>query len=147
MKAAFFAWPTILLALAAAAPAFAQLGDGKPVYPRIAAPAVRFLTQGEKPAEKSSFESYREFYADVAKKRGLADPDGDFAVQQIESRVSVEHLRDYSGDSIAVVKLDAARASDNASFFVIREKEGRVRVLGEMKGRAYESSTARGHLE
>jgi hypothetical protein len=147
MRAAFLALPVAIVVVVAAAPVFAQLGDGKPVYPRVAAPVVRLLTQEQTPADPSSFHTYREFYAYVAKKRGLADPEGALAVQQIESHASVERLRDYSGDTIAVVKLDAPRAGDNASFFVLREKESHLRLLGEMNARSYESSTSSGHLE
>ena len=142
MRAAFLLLPTAIVTLVAAAPVWAQFA-GKPVYPRVGAMT---LTQ-PKPTEVSSFATYREFYAQVAKRRGLADPDGELAVQQIESHASVEHLRDYSGDSIVVVRLDPSGADGNASFYVLREKEERLRLLGEMQGRSYESSTASGHLE
>jgi hypothetical protein len=147
MRAAFLALPVAIVALIAAAPAFAQLGGGKPIYPRLGAGVARMLTQDAKPAEASSFDTLRKFYAHVAEKRGLADPQSDGAVHQIETHASVRHLRDYSGDSIVVVRVDPARADEDASFFVLREKESHLRLLGEMKARSYESSTSSGHLE
>lgn len=145
MKAAFLTVPAACVALVAGWPVVAQFA-GKPVYPIVATPRAAIMTQ-LKPAEVSSFASYREFYAHVARKRGLADPQGEFAIQQIEARASVEHLRDYSGETIVVVRLDPPRVGDNASFFVLREKEDRLRLLGEMTARSSETSTASGHLE
>jgi hypothetical protein len=146
MRAVFPALPAAIVALIATGPVWAQLG-GKPVYPRVAAPVMWHLTPDAPPAEVSSFRTCRELYAHIAKKRGLANADSDLAVQQIESHASVEHLRDYSGDAIVVVKLEAPRAGDDASFFVLREKDDHLRLLGEMQARGYESSTSSGHLE
>ena len=137
MRAAF---PALMVAVAmvAASPVFAQLAS----RPARGSPAIMLA-----PIEVSSFATYRDFYAHIAKKRGLAEPEGDLAIGQIESRASIEHLHDYSGDPIVVVKLDAPRAGDNSSFFVLREKSDHLCLLGEMKARSYESTTASGHLE
>jgi hypothetical protein len=147
MRAAFLALPVALVALIAAAPALAQLGGGKPIYPRVGAGVATMIAQDAKSAEASSFDTLHQFYAHVAKKRGLADPESDGAVAQIKAHASVQHLHDYSGDSIVVVKVDPARADEEASFFVLREKESHLRLLGEMMARSYESSTSSGHLE
>jgi hypothetical protein len=144
MRTAFLAPAAAFVAALTAAPAFAQYA-GKPFLPRGGGGV--FLTQPQIPADVRSFETYRDFYVHIAKERGLADPEGDFAVQQIESHTSLEHLRDYSGEPITVVKLDATRPGDNSSFFVLREKEDHLRLLGEMNARSFESSIASGHLE
>jgi hypothetical protein len=138
MKAGFLALPAAFAAAPIGAPSFAQLAQ-KPVYPR----------QGVFGAtvQMRSFESYRDFYASIAAERKLPDPDSDFAIQQIESRASVDHLRDYSGDPIVVVKLEQPNTPGQYSFYVMREAESRLRLLGQMNGYGYESSTARGHLE
>jgi hypothetical protein len=138
MRAGPLALPLALVALASAAPALAQFAV-KPVYPRQAVMVM--------PIEVPSFATYREFYAHVAKKRGLPDPESSFAIQQIESHSTVEHLRDYSGAPIAVVKLEQPGADGNYSFFVLRENESHLCLLGEMSGRSYESTTSSGHLE
>ncbi len=143
MRIAFLALPMAFVAVLAAIPVVAQYAP-KPFYPRGSGV---FMTQPQNAAEVRSFATFRELYAHIAKKRGLADPEGDLAIQQIESHASIEHLRDYSGESITVVKVDAPRAGDDPSFFVLREKEDHLRLLGEMNARSFESSTASGHLE
>ena len=137
MRAAILASCAAFIAVTAM-PVFAQWA-GKPVYPQRGIIMM--------PLEVPSFPSLREFYSHVAKDRGLADPEGDFAIQQIEARASVDHLRAPSGDPVIVVKVEAPRAGDNASFFVLREKPDHLCLLGEMNGRSYESTTANGHLE
>ncbi len=139
MKAGFLAAPLAVAAVLGAAPAFAQL-LGKPVYPRPG--PVGFVS-----VPMRSFDSYRDFYASIATERHLADPESDFAIQQIESRVSLDHLRDYDGDPIMVVKLEQPDVPGKYSFYVMREVEGRLRLLGQMDGYGYETTTARGHLE
>jgi hypothetical protein len=140
MRASFLALPVALVAMAFAAPALAQFGaSAKPIYPRSMVMTM--------PIDVPAFATYRDFYAHVAKKRGLADPESSFAVEQIESHSTVEHLRDYSGAPVAVVRLDQPGTDGNYSFFVLREKENHICLLGEMRGRSYESSTSSGHLE
>ena len=137
MKAAVLTLSAAAIVVAgAAAPAVAQL---KPVAPQ------RGIIL--KPVDVPSFASLEAFYAHVAKTRGFTDPTSPFAVQQIESQASLDHLRDYSGDPIVVVKLDAPRAGQNATFFVLRQKADHLSLLGEMSGRSYEPTLARGHLE
>ncbi len=94
-----------------------------------------------------SFESYRDFYASIAAERHFADPESDFTIQQIESRASLDRLRDYDGDPIVVVKLEQPDAPGKYSFYVIREVENRLRLLGQMNGYGYETTTSSGHLE
>jgi len=136
MKAALLTLSAAIVVVGAAAPAFAQL---RPVAPQ------RSIML--KPIDVPSFASFEEFYSHVAKTRGFTDPTSAFAVQQIESQASVDHLRDYSGDPIVVVKLDPPRAGQNATFFVLRQKTDHWALLGEMSARSYESTIARGHLE
>jgi hypothetical protein len=138
MKAGFLALPLAIVAALAAIPAFAQLAQ-KPVYPRTFAAGSM--------VPMPSFASYRDFYASIAAARQLPDPDGDVAIQQIESHASIDSLRDFSGDPITVVKLEQSEAPGLYSFYVIREVESRLRLLGQMNGYGYETTTARGHLE
>lgn len=136
MKAVLLTLSAAIVVAGAAAPALAQLRP---------APLPRGVMM--KPVDVPSFASYEEFYAHVAKTRGVADPASALAVQQIESQASVDHLRDYSGDPIVVVKLDATRVGENATFFVLRQKTDHLALLGQMSARSYESTIARGHLE
>jgi hypothetical protein len=138
MKAGWFALPVAVVAAAVCTPVFAQLMS-KPVYPN------RGMIVFDIPMK--SFASYRDFYASVAAARKLPDPEGDVAVQQIESHASIDHLRDYSGDPIIVVKLEQPETPGLYAFYVMREVESRLRVLGQMNGYGYETTTARGHLE
>lgn len=138
MKAGFLALPVAFVATLAATASFAQFAP-KPVYPRQ---GIMVL-----PVQVRSFASFRDFYASIAAERNLPDPESDFAIQQIESRASLDHLRDYSGDPIVVVKLEQPDAPGQYSFYVMREAENRLRLLGQMNGDSYESTTARGHLE
>ena len=94
-----------------------------------------------------SFARYRDFYASLAAVRKLPDPEGDVAIQQIESHASIDHLRDYTGDPIIVVKLEQPEKPGLYAFYVVREVESRLHVLGQMNGYGYETTTARGHLE
>jgi hypothetical protein len=138
MKAGWFALPVALVAAAVCNPVFAQLMS-KPVYPNRGMIAFGIPMK--------SFASYRDFYASVAAARKLPDPEGDVAVQQIESHASIDHLRDYSGDPIIVVKLEQPGTPGLFSFYVMREAASRLRLLGQMSGYGYETTTARGHLE
>jgi hypothetical protein len=138
MKTVFLAIPLAVAAAAVSAPTFAQLME-KPVYPRNGT----FVTM----IQVQSFAGYRDFYASVAAARQLPDPESDLAIQQIESRASIDHLRDYSGDPIVVVKLEQSDVPGTYSFFVLREVENRLRLLGQMSGSGYEATTVRGHLE
>lgn len=133
LAAALVASPSV-----AQLPQLAQLAQ-KPVYPRQGLFGVMVLMP--------SFKSYRDFYSSIAAERHLADPESDFAIQQIESRASVDRLRDYSGDPVVVVKLEQPNAPGMYSFYVMREAESRLGLLGQMNGYGYESSLARGHLE
>jgi len=138
MKAGLLALPVACAAVLAAVPSFAQLAQ-KPVYPRQG-----YFAQT---VQMRSFESYRDFYASIAAERQLPDPASDFAIQQIESRASIDRLRDDAGDPIAVVKLEQPGTPGQYSFYVLREAENRLRLLGQMHGYGYETTTARGHLE
>lgn len=139
MRAGFLAISVAVVAAAVSTPAVAQLMQ-KPVYPRGG--IVGF---GNVPMQ--SFASYRDFYASVAAARHLPDPESDLAIQQIESRASIDPLRDYSGDAIVVVKLEQLDEPGLYSFYVMREAEDRLRLLGQMNGYGYETTTAHGHLE
>jgi hypothetical protein len=138
MKAGFLAIPLAILAAAVSAPTFAQLAQ-KPIYPWNGT----FLTM----VQVQSFANYRDFYASVAATRRLPDPESDLAIQQIESRASIDHLRDTSGDPVVVVKLEQPEAPGLYSFYVLREVGNRLRLLGQMNAYGYEATTARGHLE
>jgi hypothetical protein len=138
MKAGWFALPVAVVAAAVCTPVFAQLMS-KPVYPN------RGMIAFNVPME--SFASYRDFYASVAAARKLPDPEGDVAIQQVESHASIDHLRDYSGEPIIVVKLEQPETPGRYAFYVMREAESRLHVLGQMNGYGYETTTARGHLE
>src|SRR5262245_49346864 len=118
MKAGFLALPLAALAAAVCTPAFAQLVQ-KPVYPRSG--VIGFAN-----VPMRSFASYRDFYASLAKERQLADPESDLAIQQIESGASLDHLRDYDGKPIVVVKLEQPGAAGTYSFYVMREVENRL---------------------
>jgi hypothetical protein len=139
MKAGFLALPLAAIAALIAAPAFAQIMQ-KPVYPRVG-------PLGFANVPMRSFESYRDFYASIAAERHFADPESDFTIQQIQSRASLDPLRDYDGDPIVVVKLDQPDAPGKYSFYVIREVENRLHLLGQMNGYGYETTTSSGHLE
>lgn len=135
MKAGFLA---LSVTMAACTPAFAQLMS-KPVYPRSAA--------GFTMIQVLSFASLRDFYASVAEARHLPDPRSDAAIQLIESRASVEHLRDGTEGPIVVVKIEQPELPGQYAFHVMREKDGRLRVLGQMNGVRYDTLTERGLLE
>jgi hypothetical protein len=138
MRAGFLAISAAIAAATVSTSAFAQLMQ-KPVYPR--AGIVGF---GNLPMQ--SFASYRDFYASVAAARQLPDPQSDVSIQQIESRASIDQLRDYSGDTIVVVKLEQLDAPGLYSFYVMREVDERLRLLGQMNGYGYETTTATGHI-
>jgi hypothetical protein len=138
MRAGFPALPVAFAAALVATTSFAQLAQ-KPVYPRQ---GVFGLT-----VQVRSFASFRDFCASIAAERHLTDPESDFAIQQIESRAGVDRLRDYSGAPIVVLKLEQPNSPGLYSFYVMREVENRLRLLGQMSGYGYESTTARGHLE
>lgn len=139
MKAGVLAFSVAVIAAAVCPPAFAQLML-KPVYPNRGMVGFTMI-------EVPSFASLRDFYASLAEAQRLPDPRSDFAIQSIESRASVEHLRDGSDDSIVVVKVEQPASPGQYAFHVMREKEGHLRLLGSMNGNGYETSTARGHLE
>src|SRR3954453_596078 len=99
MKAAFLALSVAVAPTALCTPAFAQLMQ-KPVYPRGAS--------GFTMIQVPSFASLRDFYASIAETHHLPDPRSDFAIRAIESRASVDRLRDSSDDRVLVVKREQA---------------------------------------
>ena len=138
MKAGFLALSVSVVAAAACMPAFGQWMP-KPVYPRGAS--------GFMMIPMLSFANLRDFYASIAEAQHFPDPHDDFTILAIESRASVDRLHDGSDGPLIVVKIEQPDVPGLYAFHVMREKEGRLRVLGQMNGASYDTLTERGLLE
>jgi len=85
----------------------------------------------------------------------LGSADDSELIHRLETSSSVDHLHDYRGEAIFVVKpelLDPSGASrvrapdGNYPFFVFRQSEHGWLLLGQMLGRGYDWSTLTRHL-
>lgn len=81
--------------------------------------------------------------------------DSSQAIESMRTESSVDHLHDYRGEVILVVKPELlgvggrsrTRAADgNYPFFVFRQSENGWFLLGQMQGTGYEWSTQSRHL-
>jgi hypothetical protein len=107
------------------------------------------------PANKL-FPDYQQLFGFIAAETGLGKVDDAELAQRLNSSSSIDHLHDYSGESIIVVKPELLGADDksrvqsalgNYPFFVFREMNDGYVLLGEMEGRSYEWSIPNRHLQ
>jgi hypothetical protein len=128
---------TVLLGSLGAASSLAQV---IPVAP-LAPPAPRFA-------------SYTELYDYIARDANLGAAGTPEAAREIAASSSVAQLRDYSGEAIAVVGVDehGRRPTTHPPhaeqvFYVLRDTDRGLTLLGTMQGSGYQTSTASRHLE
>ena len=102
------------------------------------------------------FPDYQQLFGYVAAETGLGEADDRELAQRLSSSSSIDHLHDYSGESIIVVKPELLGTDDksrvqsvlgNYPFFVFREMNDGYVLLGEMEGRSYEWGIPNRHLQ
>ena len=102
------------------------------------------------------FPDYQQLFGYIAAETGLGKADDAELAQRVNSSSSIDHLHDYSGESIIVVKPELLGTDDksrvqsalgNYPFFVFREMNDGYVLLGEMEGRSYEWSIPNRHLQ
>jgi hypothetical protein len=102
------------------------------------------------------FPDYQQVFGYIAAETGLGKADDMELAQRLNSSSSIDHLHDYSGESIIVVKPELLGTDDksrvqsalgNYPFFVFREMNDGYVLLGEMEGRSYEWSIPNRHLQ
>ena len=102
------------------------------------------------------FPDYPQLFGYIAAATGLGKNDDAELAQRLNSSSSIDHLHDYSGESILVVKPELLAANDtsrvrsatgNYRFFVFRDTGTGYMLLGEMEGRSYKWSIPNRHLQ
>ena len=102
------------------------------------------------------FLDYQQLFGYIAAETGLGEAGDTELAQRLSSSSSIDHLHDYSGESIIVVKPELLGTDDksrvqsalgNYPFFVFREMNDGYVLLGEMEGRSYEWSIPNRHLQ
>ena len=108
------------------------------------------------PPAGTVFPNYQQLFGYIAAATGLGKNDDAELAQRLNSSSSIDHLHDYSGESILVVKPELLATNDtsrvrsakgNYRFFVFRDTGMGYMLLGEMEGRSYKWSIPNRHLQ
>ena len=114
-------------------------------------PGLAFLPPGQ-----VAFDSYSQLFTWIAAERNLGDPFDESLVRQIQADSSVDHVHDRSSDPIAIVRVEllngagtsrAGSEDGNYPFYVLRETQKGLVLMGRMFGRTYRSSIRGRNLE